>query len=201
MNCAEYTELLQSYVDADLEEPSRGLMEAHGRHCFLCMEALEETRLLLNLLDTMEREPAPPDLAEAILRHLPRGPERPEASRPWALPDSSSHGALALVAGVAVVTLALLAGSLVSPSHWTAGLGTLATWWYGWVGDLVATGRWLRSSSLAELQQAAGTLLHAGELLLRAGMAPLLLLWVMTTLMGLCVGTPLRSSQRLGRSS
>jgi len=185
MNCTEYAALLQSYADADLDRTHQRAMEAHGLRCFTCTEALEETRDLIRLLDRMERDPAPPGIVEAVLSQLPSGCVELGRSRVVGASAWRRRAAVALGLGGSVALLLLLGTLLVSPSQWTARLGTLATWWYAWVGDLAGTLTWLRTSSTAEIEPAATALLRAGGLLLRASAVPLLACWSLATLIGL----------------
>lgn len=188
MNCREYTQSLQSFVDTDLDASQFGEMEAHGRSCYACAEALAETQQLFQLLDDLERDPAPPEIIENVLSRLSSDCHAPaQVSRISRRSGAARFLDLAalLAPATAVSILLLLGSSLVSPSHWTTRLGTLATWWAVWVGDLVRSLTWLHTSSLAEIEQAMGALLRAGGLLLEAAAVPVLACWSLATMIGL----------------
>jgi hypothetical protein len=200
MNCTEYEELLQPYLDAELDGLRRRAMQGHGKRCCRCAEALDEYQVLFRVLDRMERECAPAGIEAAVLSRLPRASVGFAASRPglasrWVRPRWLG---LALAGALG---LALLGAACVSPSLWGARLGTLATWWYAWVGDLLGTVAWLRESSVAELEQAAAALLRAAALLLRAGAVHLLLFWTLATVTGLWLSTRQRAASHVVRHS
>jgi hypothetical protein len=66
MNCEETKQALSSYLDDELSLPARAGCDEHLRHCPLCREELEATRLLVRSLTALPPPLQPAGLAASI---------------------------------------------------------------------------------------------------------------------------------------
>ena len=81
MNCAEFNGLLNALLDGELSDGQRRDMEAHGRACPECAEALRQTMQLKALFAEMEPEVEVPLQAQAKWRGAVREEVRRRAHK------------------------------------------------------------------------------------------------------------------------
>lgn len=223
MDCSRFDELVQFYLDHDLDLPNRRAMERHERGCALCSDTLAAYRVLFDSLNSMEREPAPIWLEPVVVARIsPCGVDarpRPEAcatSQPHRAPRSGSHrtprlgraslrrersrrlgrAALALV-GVAGV---LWIGSESTTRALLDALGHTLTWVYAVGAAVVAGVSWLQMVSLGELQQASTAVLRGCRLFLEAFGPHMLVYTSATMLMAMLLDRRGRSRLRRGQA-
>jgi hypothetical protein len=188
MNCTRYRNLVQPLLDPELDggqaRGERAAMHAHELWCGDCAERLQETRLLFMHLHTMARVTAPPGFAAAVL-------ERVQAR--------AARRRLLCHVGLGFLGLLGLAGlGQVATWVWTdtsaawvfAALGRMATWWYSWLHDVVASVR-----RAVDLSLALPALFRAGRLVLAACIAELLVGWLMMTAAGVALHAWVRGSR------
>jgi anti-sigma factor RsiW len=108
VSCMEPRDLVQAYLDRELDLAKSLEMEQHFRNCATCSEAYEEGRRLRTTLKTGEFYfSAPPDLHERIrdvVRDEARGSTRPRSFR-WRAMVFGLPAAIAAVVALSIVPL------------------------------------------------------------------------------------------------
>jgi len=72
LNCQKAKELLSAYMDAELSEAQRELVQAHLAECPVCRQELARLERLWQTLAALPGVAPPADLAERVLAQLPR---------------------------------------------------------------------------------------------------------------------------------
>jgi hypothetical protein len=197
LDCSGHTQLVQPFLDGELEPKTADELRAHGRRCYLCHEQLVETRNLFDLLNRLPRERAPAGFASGVLCALP---DRVGArSFPRRIRSLSIRAAsLGLAAGL------VLLPRLVAHDDGAAGLldalGRMATWWYSWTQDLAATLAWIRSTDPIETWTVLRSIAPAAGLILEASASGLILGWLVATVTGLWLGAQVGGRPPLSRT-
>jgi len=195
VDCRVYTDLVQPFLDDELEPKSASELRAHERRCYLCHEQLVETRLLFDLLNELPRDPAPPGFASGVLRALP---DRIGArSLGWRRLSIRA-------AGVGLAAVVVLLPRLVAREDGAAGLldalGRVATWWYSWAQDAAATLAWFQSTNPIETWAVVRSIAPAAGLILQASASGLILGWLVATITGLWLAGPWGGRSPLSRT-
>ena len=66
MNCRDMAEYLSDYVDGDLDESIRKVIDSHGGECPPCRAFVRTLRRTVELVRANPREPLPPALRQAL---------------------------------------------------------------------------------------------------------------------------------------
>ena len=66
MNCREMAEYLSGYVDGELDESIRKVIDAHGGECPPCRAFVRTLRRTVELVRARPRDPLSPDLRQAL---------------------------------------------------------------------------------------------------------------------------------------
>lgn len=66
-SCDEWVELVTSYLDGDLDEPTGNLFEEHLGACESCGHYLHQFRVTVTALGTLRPEPLPDQARERLL--------------------------------------------------------------------------------------------------------------------------------------
>ncbi len=197
MDCRGHTDLVQPFLDDELEPKTADELRAHGRRCTLCREHLDETQLLFDLLDRLPRDQAPAGFVSSVLCALPH--------RFCAHSMRLRARRLSIrVAGLGVVAVLVLLPRLIAHGDGAAGLldtlGRVATWWYSWAQDVAATLEWLRSANPLDAWSVLRSIAPAAGLILEASASGLILGWLAATIAGLWLGAQVGGRSPLSRS-
>jgi len=197
MDCRGHTDLVQLFLDDELEPKTADELREHGRRCYLCREHLDETRLLFDLLDRLPRDQAPAGFASSVLCALPQ--------RFGARRMRRGVGRFSIrVAGLGVAAGVVLLPRLVAHDDGAAGLldtlGRVATWWYSWAQDVAATLEWLRSANPIEAWSVLRSIAPAAGLILEASASGLTLGWLAATIAALWLGAQVGGRSPLSRT-
>ena len=182
MDCRGHTDLVQPFLDDELEPKTAEELREHGRRCYLCREHLDETRLLFDLLNRLPRDQAPAGFASSVLSALPhRFGARSLRRRARRL--SIRVAGLGLAAGLVLLPRLLVhddgAAGLLDT------LGRVATWWYSWAQDVAATLEWMRSANPIEAWSVLRSIAPAAGLILEASASGVTLGWLAATIAGI----------------
>ena len=131
MKCAQVVRLFGAYWDDETTQAEREWVEAHLASCAPCRQEYEAFVRTLELVGSLPRVEAAPDLVERVLsrarRVAPAADLVPARSRPW-------------VPVTAAVALTVIAGSLALP----------------WLGVRNESGRGTATRAIAEREPARG---------------------------------------------
>ena len=174
MDCLRCEQLVQRYLDHDLGPVHRALVEEHAACCCACAGVLAAYGGVFEALASLGREPAPPDLAAAVLARIdPRAfcpTPRERFLRLLTHPEDTLPGPAQMgVATTAIVVLLAGAkawlGNLAAPL--LESLGGAATWMYAWATGILAE-TWVRAlgGQWPIIRQTLSTLANATKLCL-----------------------------------
>lgn len=102
MNCAELNEMLDRLMDGELTGEQLEAMEAHGRECPECAEAIRSARQLKALFEQEEPEVDVPLQAQAAWRKAVREEARRQRNRRLTRWVASAAAAVVVLVGVGV---------------------------------------------------------------------------------------------------
>ncbi len=110
MECDKAKELLSAYLDGEVTEKERHLLEEHLDSCKSCRQELEELRRIVGLVASLPKEAAPEGFAQRTVARLPApGIGAPERLRKFFLRPrwAFASGALA-TAALILIAMSLL---------------------------------------------------------------------------------------------
>lgn len=110
MECDKAKELLSAYLDGEVTEKERHLLEEHLASCKSCRQELEELRRIVGLVASLPKEAAPEGFAQRTVASLPApGTGAPERLRKFFLRPrwAFASGALA-TAALILIAMSLL---------------------------------------------------------------------------------------------
>ncbi len=110
MECDKAKELLSAYLDGEVTEKERHLVEEHLDSCKSCRQELEELRRIVGLVASLPKEAAPEGFAQRTVASLPApGTGAPERLRKFLLRPrwAFASGALA-TAALILIAMSLL---------------------------------------------------------------------------------------------
>ena len=81
MHCEEVKELLEVYLEGELDESEQSAVEAHISNCESCKQELALTRSIPRLVSSLSAPPAPEDIIPDTLRRL--HDEKPGFLKRW----------------------------------------------------------------------------------------------------------------------
>ena len=70
MSCQDYLHLLSEYVDQDIAESDRELLERHFEDCDNCRNFFRSFRTSIDLVKYLEAKPCPPDVQKRLSQAL-----------------------------------------------------------------------------------------------------------------------------------
>jgi predicted anti-sigma-YlaC factor YlaD len=106
MKCEEIEILLSAYVDGEVTEEEKQIVENHLNVCEVCQAMVAEFSRLHTLYQEMERKEAPPDFRQRVTQRIEATPSFAFSWLSWRLPR--------LVYVVSVSLLVLLSGTIIA---------------------------------------------------------------------------------------
>ena len=103
MNCKEFSERLDAYIDGELTQPEREAFLNHAQNCSTCREALWETEMIHDALAHMNDDLRPPLEAQASWRAAVKRETRRRKTRVLYRAVSAVAAAFVLLAGTTAV--------------------------------------------------------------------------------------------------
>lgn len=115
VDCTELNAMLDGLMDDTLSESQRQALEAHGRECPECAEAILRTKQLKALFDEMEPEADVPLQAQARWREAVRGEAQRKGGRRLYRWLSAAAAVLVVGIGVTVTTRGMIGSKSGAP--------------------------------------------------------------------------------------
>ena len=115
VDCTELNAMLDGLMDDTLSESQRQALEAHGRECPECAEAILRTKQLKALFDEMEPEADVPLQAQARWREAVRGEAQQKGRRRLYRWLSAAAAVLVVGIGVTVTTRGMIGSKSGAP--------------------------------------------------------------------------------------